>query len=105
MTIALNGTAIIAGQVVPPSEVQVLKTIFGFDRDEEKPTVTQIHQRMSESISYAACYTCCQRLNNRGGLVQREDIKVSVCGTKLSRIVWSVTPLVVEFFKQEELKQ
>lgn len=97
MMIAKNGAALIAGQIVPATEVLVLKTLVELGRP---ATVPEIALAMNEQLSDASLYTLLGRLREKRGLVEREDAVVEVSGRPLRRVKWQAHQDATDFIKE-----
>ncbi|MDY0744599.1 hypothetical protein SNE35_08780 [Paucibacter sp. R3-3] len=95
MAIAKNGVAIIGSQVVPASEVIVLKTLVELGKS---ATVPQIAKALDDKMSDASIYSLLGRLDERRRLVVRHTTVVDVHGTQLRRVLWEPTKSATEFF-------
>lgn len=106
MAIAQNGVAIIGSQVVPASEVIVLKKLVELGN---RATVPQIAKALNDKMSDASIYSLLGRLAERRRLVTRREEKVEVLGAQLKRVLWEPTSSATEFFRsalsQNEVQQ
>ncbi len=99
MTYAKNGAAIINGEMVPATEVSVLKTLVNIERP---ATVPEIAMAMNEVLSDASLYTLLGRLKEKRGLVNREEAMLEVLGRPVRRIRWAANQSAREFFLRKE---
>lgn len=99
MAIAKNGAAIIDNEMVPASEVLVLRTLVGMDRP---ATVPEIASAMGDVMSDASLYSLLGRLSERRRLVARQAVTVNVHGTSLRRVVWSAHQAATDFFTEQQ---
>lgn len=99
-TCAKNGAAIIDGNVVPPTEVLVLRTLVTFAKS---ATVPEIALAMNERVSDASLYTLLKRLAHRQLVTRKETIipPTQTRGRSSSRVFWSPSQATREFFENE----
>ncbi len=95
--IAKNGAALIAGNIVPATEMLVLKTLVGLGRP---ATVPEIALAMDEQLSDASLYSLLGRLKEKRGLVDREEVVLEVSGRPLRRIKWQPHQEAANFIKE-----
>jgi predicted transcriptional regulator len=99
MTFAKNGAAIIGGMIVPASEVLVLSTLAHIGRP---ATVPEIAMDMKEILSDASLYTLLRRLQEKRGLVTREEAMLEVHGRPVRRVRWTAHQAATAFFQRKE---
>ena len=98
MAYASNGAAIINGEMVPASEVKVLRTLVGLGRP---ATVPEIANAMDDEMSDASLYSLLSRLDQKRRLVARQVVAVNVQGTDLRRVVWTSHQEAASFFEAD----
>ncbi|MBI2439315.1 MAG: hypothetical protein HYV45_01790 [Candidatus Moranbacteria bacterium] len=99
MSYAKNGAALIDGNIVPPTEVILLRTLVIL----KSATVPEIALEVKERYSDSALYSFLKRLVKRG-LVTNKKLPIPPAQTRgrsSYRIFWSPTRAAIEFFKDE----
>lgn len=101
MAIAKSGAAIIAGVMVPATEVAVLRTLVGLGRP---AIVPEIAAAMNDKLSDASLYSLLGRLEAKRRLVARQIVEVDVHGTTLRRVLWSANQASTVFFTEHDFE-
>lgn len=95
--IAKNGDAIICGHVVRRNGVLILSALFEL---KQRVIVPEIARYLDGVMTIATITTTLTRLNEKGGLLERTEEKVDVCGTKLKRVFWGLSKGTAQFFTE-----
>jgi predicted transcriptional regulator len=91
--------AIVDGVLVPPAEVEVLRTLVAFGRPASVPELAKSVPK--ERISDATFYSLLGRLAERRGLVTREERITWVEGSAFKRVFWTPNQASVSHFEME----